>query len=119
MGPVLLDTNVLIDHFKGVSAATNEIAIHDDLAISAITWMEVAVGLDAEGLAAFDTMIAAFKAGTGKKLATPDAVILASANITNRQLVTRNPADFGAASAPVRVPYKLTDGVVSEVAPSP
>ena len=50
MALVLLDTNVLIDHFNGVGAATIEIANHQDLAISAITWMEVAVGLDGSDL---------------------------------------------------------------------
>lgn len=145
MALVLLDTNVLIDHFNGVGAATIEIANHQDLAISAITWMEVAVGLDGSDLAAFESMvdelpirvlhtndeiiretarlraasIAAYKAGAGKKLATPDAVILATANHTNRQLVTGNPADFSAASVPIRIPYKLVDGIASDIAPWP
>lgn len=145
MGLVLLDTNILIDHFNGIDEALDEISHHDNLAISAITWLEVAVGLTLRELAAFDRLnkdlpiyvlhttdeimretarlrgesIAAHKAGTGKKLATPDAIILATANITGRQLITRNPTDFGAAATPVRVPYELTHGIVSNVAPWP
>lgn len=145
MGLILLDTNILIDHFNGVSAALDEIANHDNLAISAITWMEVAAGLDPIDLSAFDQLtkslpvyilhttdeinrettrlrrasIGAHKAGTGKKLATPDAIILATANVTGRQLVTRNPADFRAATIPVRVPYDLTNGLVSNIRPWP
>lgn len=145
MGLILLDTNILIDHFNGISAALDEIANHENLAISAITWMEVATGLDPVDLAAFDLLtkhlpvqvlhttdeivretarlrgasIKAHKAGTAKKLATPDAIILATANMTGRRLVTRNPADFGAASLPVRVPYDLTNGIVSNIRPWP
>jgi hypothetical protein len=45
MGLILLDTNILIDHFNGIPEALDEIANHENLAISAITWMEVAAGL--------------------------------------------------------------------------
>lgn len=40
MGLVLLDTNILIDHFNGLPEATNEIAYHENIAISAVTWAE-------------------------------------------------------------------------------
>ncbi|AWL03719.1 PIN domain-containing protein [Massilia oculi] len=145
MGLILLNTNILIDHFNGIPEALDEIANHENLAISAITWMEVAAGLSPADAGAFDQLtrqlpvyvlhttdeiirettrlrsasIKAHRAGTGKKLATPDAIILATANITGRQLVTRNPADFAAASTPVRVPYTLTDGIVSNIRPWP
>jgi predicted nucleic acid-binding protein len=41
-----------------------------------------------------------------KSLKSPDAVILASAQVTGRILVTRNTKDFPAEMPGVRVPYK-------------
>lgn len=143
MGLVLLDTNILIDHFNAIAEATDEIANHDNIAISAITWMEVAAGLTTDEAESFDRLIrdlpiyvlhttddiirqttrlraasmAANKAGTGKRLKTPDAIILATANVSGRQIVTRNPSDFAGAAIPVRVPYDLTDGIVTNVRP--
>lgn len=140
MGLTLLDTNILIDHFNGIIEAADEISYHDNIAISAITWSEVAVKLSAHELAEFDAIIrdlpiyvlhtddaiirettrlrvASFAPGM-KKLKTPDAIILATANVTGRTVVTRNPADFSAALS-VRVPYEVTNGIVSNVSPPP
>lgn len=143
MGLVLLDTNILIDHINAVAQATEEIANHDNVAISAITWMEVAAGLTAAETSGFEQLIrdlpiyvlhttdeiirettrlraasiAASKAGAGRKLATPDAIILATADVSGRRIVTRNPADFAAATIPIRVPYDLSGGVVSNLRP--
>ena len=40
----LFDTNILIDHLRGIEAARDELARYTDKAISLITWMEVLVG---------------------------------------------------------------------------
>ena len=145
MGLMLLDTNVLVDHFNGVAQASIEIAFHSDIAISSITQLEVAVGLNANDASRFTAMIEllpvaiihpdddiireatrirktsieARRAGAGSKIPTPDAIILATANVTGRQIITRNPADFGMAMRSVRVPYRLQNGVVSEIASPP
>lgn len=39
---VIVDTNILIDHFDGIKEATEELAMYEDIAISTITWSEVA-----------------------------------------------------------------------------
>lgn len=147
MGLILLDTNILVDHFAGISEATDEIAYHDNIAISAITWTEVAVKLDSAEEAEFDALIrelpiyvlhtddhiireatrvraASFEGNQFnipgvRKLKTPDAIILATANVTGRLLVTCNPADFSLARAGVRVPYRNTAGFITAVAPPP
>jgi len=146
MGLVLLDTNILIDHFNGIPEATVEISYHENVAISVITWSEVAVKLDTAELADFDRLVAALPiyvlhtddaimretariraeciaantAGTGRKMKTPDAIILATSHLTGRTLVTRDADDFvTAARVPLRTPYSDSGGVVTDVAPPP
>jgi predicted nucleic acid-binding protein len=63
--------------------------------------------------------IDAQRAGTGRKIATPDAIIMATANVTGRQVITRNPGDFSMAMRTVRIPYQIAGGVVTNVAPAP
>lgn len=117
----LFDTNILIDHLSGISAASAEIARFQDRAISIITWMEVMAGSNA----ADESQIRAFLTGFGclpisaavaerafvvrkeRKLKLPDAIILATAVASDRLLITRNTRDFSADDAGVRVPYRL------------
>jgi len=118
----LFDTNILIDHLNGIAKATRELGRAADPAISLITWIEVMTGAATQDeevlLRAFlanflclpvtDHM--AERAATNrrqKKIKLPDAIILATAETTNRQLVTRNVRDFPAGMAGVRVPYRL------------
>jgi predicted nucleic acid-binding protein len=42
-----------------------------------------------------------------KKIELPDAIILATADVAKRQLMTRNVKDFPAGMRGVRVPYKV------------
>lgn len=146
MGLVLFDTNILIDHFNGIPEATDEIAYYRNTAISAITWAEVAVKLDTAGMAEFELLVAALpiyvlhtdnaimretariravsiernRHGLGRKLKTPDAIILATAHLTGRTLVTRNADDFvAAARVPLRTPYVYSGGAVTRIAPPP
>lgn len=145
MGLILLDTNILADHFNGFKEAFVEISYHRNVGISSITYLEVAVGLHGTNIAAFDlligslpiaifhtddsiineaisirkTSIAVYHAGIGRKVRTADSIILATANVTGRQLITRNPRDFRGANIPVRVPYQMTNGIVSNVLPPP
>lgn len=137
---VLLDSNVLMDLMNGIVAAYDEIDYYDDVAISAITWMEVVVGLDAIAILQFkaaltaagievihtnDTIshLAAAIRQSKKSIKLPDAIIGATANAEGRMLVTRNVKDFGANH--VRVPYECQwdpttkTATVSNVAPAP
>jgi predicted nucleic acid-binding protein len=41
------------------------------------------------------------------RIKLPDAIILATARVSNRQLVTRNIKDFPAGTAGVRAPYRI------------
>lgn len=87
-----------------------------------MVWIEVmSKGTDAElrsaeaFLSAFeidelDTVIAAHAAVLRRersRLRSPDAVILATAQVHNRVLVTRNTKDFPLGTLGVRVPYFL------------
>ncbi|WP_426174439.1 PIN domain-containing protein [Massilia sp. TWR1-2-2] len=125
---VLLDTTIVIDFFNGIPQAADEVAKHDDIAISVITWLEVLAGVhsdpDAERqtkaqLASFtvhplevgavaDRTVAlrsASFAPGAKKLPIPDAIIKATADVHGRILVTRNTRDFGFPD--VRIPYQV------------
>lgn len=140
MVKVLFDTNVLIDHFAGIQAATVELERYEDAAITTITWLELLSGAEAHELQDMrdymsqftvydlDDIIAdeaaairraAHEAGV-KVPKSPDAIILATARYTGRTLITRNAKDFG--SVGVHVPYTLnknneTGEVVVQVMP--
>jgi len=136
----------LIDHFNGITKAANEISNHDNVAISAITWTEVAVELDAAGLAEVDRLIAALpiyvlhtddaivretarlcaaiihanQHGQWRKIKTPDAIILATAHLTGRMLITRDADDFRSiARVPLRTPHVNSGGPVTNITAPP
>jgi predicted nucleic acid-binding protein len=118
----LFDTNILIDHLNGIAKATRELRLSNDPAISMITWIEVMTGAsepDEEGvLRAFllnfeclpvSSAVAERAAVVRRqmKIKMPDAIILATAEVSGRELVTRNVKDFPAGMRGVRVPYKV------------
>lgn len=136
----LLDTNIVVDLFNGVPQSADEVSYYPDVAISAITLMELAVGCiklgtmqqllafintgvlvihtdQAIALAAAQIRAVGLMALPMRNIKLPDAIIGATANLSLRTLVTRNPRDFGASA--VRVPYQLRNGVVDMVAPPP
>ncbi|MRW91891.1 PIN domain-containing protein [Duganella sp. FT80W] len=125
-GLVLFDTNILIDWSKGYKEALNELAHWDNPAISAITWMELYGGADVMDVPRFDEFMADFgfeiieidaeimrKAASivserrrhGPRIALPDAIIQATADVKNLTIITRNTKDFRGRN--VRVPYEL------------
>jgi hypothetical protein len=119
---VLFDTNILIDHLNGIAKATREIKRSGDPAISMITWIEVMTGAESATeeavLRSFllnfaclpVTNAVAERAALNrrqKKIKLPDAIILATAEVANRHLVTRNVKDFPAGMRGVRVPYRI------------
>ncbi len=117
----LFDTNILIDYLSGVPAARREMERYDNIAISVITWMEVMAGVLPEHETKTRVFLHEFcnLAITPEvadravhlrrewKIKLPDAIILATAEVDGRLLVTRNTKDFPADYPGVRVPYRL------------
>jgi predicted nucleic acid-binding protein len=119
--PVIIDTNIWIDALGGVPDAHFLLENHIDIAMSAITYAEVASGCDPTELAMFEAFLAAGQSTqtvqvihtndqiiklasafnknpvTGRrhgKKRLPDSIIAATAFVTGRTLLTRNTEDF-------------------------
>jgi predicted nucleic acid-binding protein len=119
MVKALFDTSVLIDYLTGVTAANAELARFEDKAISVVTWMEVMVGTTPAteaGTRAFlagfaqlpiDERVAARAVALqqNKRIRLPDALVWATAQTSDRLLVTRNTKNFDPDEPGVRVPY--------------
>ncbi len=116
----ILDTNILIDYLRGIEDAREEIGRYPACAISLITWMEVMVGatdknegallrdfLSRFTLVAVSADIAEVAVALRRqhRIRIPDAIIWASAQVSNTLLVTRNTRDFPADDPGIRVPY--------------
>lgn len=120
------DTNIIIDALAGFEPAAAEIerAIDADgrAWISRMVWIEVLSKGTVERLRSAEVMLTSFAvdeidaeiaARTAAlrreraRLKSADAVILASALVRGRILVTRNVKDFPAATPGIRVPYTL------------
>lgn len=122
MVAALLDTNILIDFLRGVSAARDELDRYREKSISIITWMEVmsrAPDGHAEITRAFlrgfnvihldeEVAATAVKIRQQHRVKLPDAVIWATAEVEKLLLVTRNTKDFPENFPGVRMPYKLS-----------
>jgi predicted nucleic acid-binding protein len=145
MAVALFDTNILIDCLKGYQPAIDEVAYWDEVIISAITWMEVMAGTTGEDRGAIREFLGNFEVihtsqdimefattlrkdsiEKKKKVALPDAIIMATGIVRANRIITRNTRDFamlqGFNSHLVRVPYELTNtnpvGFVNVVPPS-
>jgi predicted nucleic acid-binding protein len=117
--PSLFDTNILVDCLKGIEAARQEIDNHTNRAISIITWIEVMVGATAGRESASRALLSTFLVHPisqrvadeavvirrENRIKLPDAIILATARIEGRVLISRNTKDFPATMSGVRVPY--------------
>jgi predicted nucleic acid-binding protein len=117
----LFDTNILIDHLKGIPEAKEELDRYTSRAISVITWMEVLAGAVPANEVAARTLLSAFlvlpiteviaettvKIRRTHKLKLPDAIILATAEQTGRVLITRNTRDFDESHPSIRIPYRV------------
>lgn len=130
MGPkYLIDTNIWIDALNGLTDALNTIKGLDDIAISAITYMEVTSGCTPAEKAIFDHLLslgvgiihtdeqimqlaAGFNhdSASGKGRGSrhlPDAIIGATALVSGRILITRNSDDFNVCKGVVvETPYQ-------------
>ena len=112
MSEATFDTNILIDALNDVPEAHAELTQYTRRFISRISWIEVLTG--AEGFLSYFTMVevteeisrrAAMLRAQRKRLQIPDAIILASAQVAGRVLITRNTKDFPAQMPGIRVPY--------------
>lgn len=117
----LFDTNILIDYLNGIGAAREEINRYQQVAISAITWMEVMVGTNPDEETLVRNFLSRFtlipltakvaeravEIRRATRIRLPDAIIRASAEIENALLISRNTKDFPASEPWVRIPYQL------------
>ena len=126
MSGFAFDANIVIDALAGYQLARTEIERAVQLSsrpwISRMAWIEVlSKGTEATvrdalaflsrfGLDEIDDEISRRAAALRRerpRLKSPDAVILATAQIRGRVLITRNTKDFPAAMPGIRVPYVL------------
>jgi predicted nucleic acid-binding protein len=145
MGLALFDSNVLMDALSGYGQAVTEISYFNDIAISAVVWIEVmskpladlACGkIDATSIQSIRNFLSQFTLIHSSdaimeeaarirsdslinppKTRLPDVIILATANVTGRLLVTRNKRDFRGSN--VRLPYDVQNGHVFNIAAPP
>jgi predicted nucleic acid-binding protein len=120
------DSNILIDALEGLPPAKAEIARAAGLSgrvwISRMVWVEVMSKGLPESLRRTESFLSGFTldevdAEIGvraaalrrerPRLKSPDAIILATAQLRSRVLVTRNTKDFPAQLPGIRVPYVL------------
>lgn len=126
MSGFAFDANILIDALAGYPPARSEIERAISLAsrpwISRMAWIEVLskgsevvvkdalTFLSRFGLDEIDDEISHRAASLRRqrvRLKSPDAIILATAQIRGRVLITRNTKDFPVEMPGIRVPYTL------------
>jgi predicted nucleic acid-binding protein len=114
------DTNIVIDMLHNRPAAWAELRNVTRAWISRMTWIEVMSGVPDDASAETEEFLRLFAMSEideeigrraaalrhqRKSLKSPDAIILASAQVAGRILVTRNTKDFPAEMPGIRVPY--------------
>ncbi|MBA4779415.1 MAG: twitching motility protein PilT [Sphingomonadales bacterium RIFCSPHIGHO2_01_FULL_65_20] len=125
MSSFTFDSNILIDMLRGIPQARTELmraAEFGRIWVSRAVWIEVLskgqgaglkraeVLLSGFGIDEIDQEIAARAASMRRereRLKAMDAIILSTAQIRGRVLVTRNTKDFPAEMPGIRVPYQL------------
>lgn len=126
MSGFAFDANIVIDALGGHAGAQYEIrralSSAEGAWVSRMVWVEVlskgspeVVGtargfLAGLGLDEIDEEIALRAAALRRehpRLKSPDAIILATAQLRGRTLVTRNTKDFAAGTPGIRIPYTL------------
>lgn len=122
MSERFFDTNIVIDVLHNRPMAWTELRQATRPWISRMTWIEVMSGVpDAAAseteeflrlfaIAEIDEEVARRAAAIRhqrRSLKSPDAIILASAQMRGSILVTRNTKDFPASMPGIRIPYKI------------
>jgi predicted nucleic acid-binding protein len=117
----LFDTNILIDFTHGIPGARRELLRYSSRAISIITWIEILAGVlpnqEAETRGFLTTLRIipitsdiserAVAIRRQSRIKLPDAIILATAEVEDLLLITRNTKDFKEGNPRIRVPYKI------------
>ena len=117
---VLADTNILIDLLAGFESSLTELRKYDDRAISVISRIELFVGLREGERARAESLLSNFtqveitpdvveesiRVRQTTRLKLADSILLASAHVERRVLLTRNTRDFSPGRF-VRIPYTL------------
>lgn len=122
MSTASFDSNILIDALNGYERAERELERVSESWISRVTWIEVMSRVDEATVAPTRLLLSAFKVdeldtqiaeraallrNERRSLKVADAIILASAQVRGRILVTRNTKDFPANMPGIRVPYTI------------
>nr|WP_296676688.1 type II toxin-antitoxin system VapC family toxin [Novosphingobium sp.] len=122
MSERIFDTNVVIDMLHNRPAAWAELRNATRAWISRMTWIEVMSGVPKSAASETEEFLRLFAMSEideeiarraaslrlqRKTLKSHDAIILASALVTGRILVTRNIKDFPANMPGIRVPYTV------------
>lgn len=134
MGVVLFDTNILIDAINSHREAFDELSFWEAPAISVITFAEVYAGAtprEAIKIRSFmnhfgfevlhtDDLIMTLATSlrrasvrNRRKIALPDAIIMATAQAHRLLVITRNKKDFKGLN--VRIPYELETTTTTRV----
>ena len=120
------DSNIVIDALAGFTPARDEIVraigLNRRVWISRMVWIEVMSKGDEAGLRRTEQFLSGFSVDEvdteigiraaalrreRMRLKSPDAIILATAQLRGRVLITRNTKDFPAEMPGIRVPYTL------------
>ncbi len=127
MSAASFDSNILIDALNGIEKAYAELNRVDESWISRVTWIEVMSRVNDATIAPtrlllsacrvdeLDEAIAARAASLSnerRSLKLADSIILASAQVRGRILVTRNTKDFPANMPGIRVPYTIDGRII-------
>ena len=122
MNEAVFDSNILFDALNDIGRASVELQRYDRRYISRLTWIEILTkalpddGDRAEEFLSYFNVIevneeiarrAALLRSDRRRLKAMDAVVLASAQLTGRILITRNNRDFPAEMPGIRIPYTL------------
>ena len=122
MSERFFDTNIVIDMLHNRPAAWAEVRNVARAWISRMTWIEVMSGVPDSAAVETEEFLRLFAMSEvdeevarraaalrhqRKSLKSPDAIILASAQVSGRILVTRNTKDFPAGMPGIRIPYTL------------
>jgi hypothetical protein len=121
------DSNILIDTLRGIPKGRAELeraVQRGRVWVSRMVWIEVMSKGEGEGLRRAEMLLSGFgidevdseiaeRAAALRRerprLKSPDAVILATAMLRGRVLVTRNTKDFPAEMPGIRIPYILDE----------
>lgn len=117
----VFDTNIVIDALNGLAQANAEYERYERVFISRVTWMEILIGATDDDTELRDFLDSRFEIVSidiavsesavqlrrQYRMKLPDAIIWATAKITDSVLVTRNTKDFNPEWEGIYLPYQV------------